>query len=85
MGTTGTGPVRPFPEKMDYKPDIRITYVDERGKEMESKDAFRVLSWKLVDSFVGNAYILIKFQEHGHDILLANFQVPWKRTRKEAN
>ncbi|VDK88079.1 unnamed protein product [Litomosoides sigmodontis] len=46
MGTTGTGPVRPFPEKMEYKPDIRITYVDERGKEMESKDAFRVLSWK---------------------------------------
>ncbi|OZC06495.1 hypothetical protein X798_06517 [Onchocerca flexuosa] len=46
MGTTGTGPVRPFPEKVDYKPDIRITYVDERGKEMESKDAFRVLSWK---------------------------------------
>uniref|UniRef100_A0A1I7W4R8 U4/U6.U5 tri-snRNP-associated protein 1 n=1 Tax=Loa loa TaxID=7209 RepID=A0A1I7W4R8_LOALO len=46
MGTTGTGPVRPFPEKADYKPDIRITYVDERGKEMESKDAFRVLSWK---------------------------------------
>ncbi|VDM96675.1 unnamed protein product [Thelazia callipaeda] len=46
MGTTGTGPVRPFPEKNDYKPDIRITYVDERGKEMESKDAFRVLSWK---------------------------------------
>ncbi|CAG9530104.1 unnamed protein product [Cercopithifilaria johnstoni] len=46
MGTTGTGPVRPFPEKVDYKPDIQITYVDERGKEMESKDAFRVLSWK---------------------------------------
>lgn len=46
MGTTGTGPIRPFPEKTDYKPDIRITYVDERGKEMESKDAFRVLSWK---------------------------------------
>ncbi|KHN88507.1 U4/U6.U5 tri-snRNP-associated protein 1 [Toxocara canis] len=46
MGTTGTGPVRPFPEKNDYKPDIRITYIDERGREMESKDAFRVLSWK---------------------------------------
>uniref|UniRef100_A0A0N5AQA4 U4/U6.U5 tri-snRNP-associated protein 1 n=1 Tax=Syphacia muris TaxID=451379 RepID=A0A0N5AQA4_9BILA len=46
MGTTGTGPVRPFPEKTDYKPDIQITYIDERGREMESKDAFRVLSWK---------------------------------------
>uniref|UniRef100_A0A0M3HLI2 Thiol oxidase n=1 Tax=Ascaris lumbricoides TaxID=6252 RepID=A0A0M3HLI2_ASCLU len=52
MGTTGTGPVRPFPEKNDYKPDIRITYIDERGREMESKDAFRVLSWKLVPSLI---------------------------------
>ncbi|VDN56019.1 unnamed protein product [Dracunculus medinensis] len=46
MGTTGTGPIRPFPEKVDYTPDIRINYVDERGREMEPKDAFRVLSWK---------------------------------------
>lgn len=46
MGTTGTGPVRPFPEKVDYKPDIQITYIDQLGREMESKDAFRVLSWK---------------------------------------
>ena len=55
MGTTGTGPVRPFPEKADYKPDIQITYIDERGREMESKDAFRVLSWKSVDLLIGGS------------------------------
>ncbi|MFH4974329.1 hypothetical protein AB6A40_001038 [Gnathostoma spinigerum] len=46
MGTTGTGPIRPFPEKADYKPEIQITYTDHLGREMEMKDAFRVLSWK---------------------------------------
>uniref|UniRef100_A0A914D9Q7 Uncharacterized protein n=1 Tax=Acrobeloides nanus TaxID=290746 RepID=A0A914D9Q7_9BILA len=46
MGTTGTGPVRPFPEKADYVPKVDITYTDQKGRDLEPKEAFRVLSWK---------------------------------------
>ncbi|GMS80557.1 hypothetical protein PENTCL1PPCAC_2732, partial [Pristionchus entomophagus] len=46
MGTTGSGPCRSFQEKKDYNPELVIEYVDEKGREMEPKDAFRVMSWK---------------------------------------
>uniref|UniRef100_A0A1I8AZM1 U4/U6.U5 tri-snRNP-associated protein 1 n=1 Tax=Meloidogyne hapla TaxID=6305 RepID=A0A1I8AZM1_MELHA len=46
MGTTGTGPTRPFPEKADYTPKIEINYSDKSGRVLEPKEAFRVLSWK---------------------------------------
>ena len=29
MGTTGTGPTRPFPEKPDYKPNVSFVYILE--------------------------------------------------------
>ncbi|KAL3103495.1 hypothetical protein niasHT_002493 [Heterodera trifolii] len=37
MGTTGTGQTRPFPEKAEYEP---------KGRILDPKEAFRVLSWK---------------------------------------
>ena len=61
MGTTGTGPTRPFPEKTDYQPkvdfyvticycshflQIEINYSDKSGRVLEPKEAFRALSWK---------------------------------------
>jgi hypothetical protein len=46
MGTTGSGPIRPFPEMREYKPEIHISYTDKLGREMDEKDAFRHLSWK---------------------------------------
>ncbi|KAF7635704.1 hypothetical protein Mgra_00004798 [Meloidogyne graminicola] len=46
MGTTGTGPTRPFPEKTDYVPKVEISYSDKSGRVLEPKEAFRVLSWK---------------------------------------
>ncbi|KAI1727099.1 SART-1 family domain-containing protein [Ditylenchus destructor] len=46
MGTTGTGPIRPFMEKPDYKPNIEINYSDNKGRVMGAKEAFRALSWK---------------------------------------
>jgi U4/U6.U5 tri-snRNP-associated protein 1 len=46
MGTTGTGPVRPFPEKRDYVPNVEISYTDQKGRILEQKEAFRELSWK---------------------------------------
>ncbi|CAJ0568403.1 unnamed protein product, partial [Mesorhabditis spiculigera] len=35
-----------FCEKKGYKPEVDISYVDNKGRELESKDAFRQLSWK---------------------------------------
>ncbi|KAL3067946.1 hypothetical protein niasHT_037936 [Heterodera trifolii] len=46
MGTTGTGPTRPFPEKAEYEPKIEINYADQKGRILDPKEAFRVLSWK---------------------------------------
>uniref|UniRef100_A0A1I7TYF9 U4/U6.U5 tri-snRNP-associated protein 1 n=1 Tax=Caenorhabditis tropicalis TaxID=1561998 RepID=A0A1I7TYF9_9PELO len=40
------GPVMPFAEKTDYKPDVNISYVDRKGRDMDAKDAYRELSYK---------------------------------------
>ncbi|KAE9548332.1 hypothetical protein FO519_008458 [Halicephalobus sp. NKZ332] len=46
LGTTGSGPLRTFLEKKDYQPQIDITYTDGQGKDMDPKNAFKVLSYK---------------------------------------
>uniref|UniRef100_A0A183BUD5 U4/U6.U5 tri-snRNP-associated protein 1 n=1 Tax=Globodera pallida TaxID=36090 RepID=A0A183BUD5_GLOPA len=46
MGTTGTGPTRPFPDKAEYTPKFEINYADQKGRILDPKEAFRVLSWK---------------------------------------
>jgi len=46
LGTTGSGPLRSFPEKKDYQPQIDITYTDSQGKEIDPKNAFKILSYK---------------------------------------
>uniref|UniRef100_A0A914YLS1 U4/U6.U5 tri-snRNP-associated protein 1 n=1 Tax=Panagrolaimus superbus TaxID=310955 RepID=A0A914YLS1_9BILA len=46
MGTTGSGPLRSFPEKRDYVPNVEIAYTDAQGRDMDQKAAFRVLSHK---------------------------------------
>lgn len=40
------GPVTEFREKMSYKPDVKLEYVDEKGRTLTPKEAFRVLSHK---------------------------------------
>ncbi|TKR89556.1 hypothetical protein L596_013639 [Steinernema carpocapsae] len=46
MGTTGSGPIRTFQEKEGYNPEVKISYTDSHGREMDQKQAFRELSWK---------------------------------------
>uniref|UniRef100_A0A7E4VPS9 U4/U6.U5 tri-snRNP-associated protein 1 n=1 Tax=Panagrellus redivivus TaxID=6233 RepID=A0A7E4VPS9_PANRE len=46
VGTTGSGPIRPFVDKQDYNPQIEIVYTDAQGREMEPKAAFRDMSHK---------------------------------------
>ncbi|KAL3317639.1 hypothetical protein Ciccas_003704 [Cichlidogyrus casuarinus] len=40
------GPLTEFREKSEYKPDIRLSYVDEFGRNMGAKEAFKMLSHK---------------------------------------
>ncbi|VEL43970.1 unnamed protein product [Protopolystoma xenopodis] len=40
------GPLSEFKEKRDYKPDVRLEYVDDLGRRLNSKEAFRQLSHK---------------------------------------
>ncbi|CAI4223442.1 unnamed protein product [Auanema sp. JU1783] len=46
LGTTGRGPIIPFAEKKDYTPKVNLDYVDNKGRTMDPKDAYRELSYK---------------------------------------
>uniref|UniRef100_A0A915I290 U4/U6.U5 tri-snRNP-associated protein 1 n=1 Tax=Romanomermis culicivorax TaxID=13658 RepID=A0A915I290_ROMCU len=41
-----TGPVSEFKEKKDYAPRIKLEYADKKGNLMDTKEAFRYMSWK---------------------------------------
>ncbi|XP_077537115.1 U4/U6.U5 tri-snRNP-associated protein 1 [Haemaphysalis longicornis] len=40
------GPVSDFKEKDAYKPDVRLEYIDDGGRQLNAKEAFRYLSHK---------------------------------------
>lgn len=40
------GPVSDFNEKRNYRPEIQLDYVDDQGRALSSKEAFRYLSHK---------------------------------------
>lgn len=41
-----SGPLTEFKEIKNYKPDVKLEYVDELGRQLNSKEAFRQLSHK---------------------------------------
>ncbi|GIY89963.1 hypothetical protein CEXT_4851 [Caerostris extrusa] len=41
-----TGPVQEFKEKNNYKPDVKLEYIDDNGRRLSAKEAFRYLSHK---------------------------------------
>lgn len=41
-----SGPLMDFDEKSNYKPEVKIDYIDEKGHNMNEKEAFRYLSHK---------------------------------------
>ena len=45
-GDRYNGPLSDFKEKDSYKPDVKLDYVDEKGRLLNQKEAFRVLSHK---------------------------------------
>ncbi len=40
------GPTSDFQEKSNYKPSVKLDYIDEKGHSMNEKEAFRYLSHK---------------------------------------
>ena len=40
------GPVQNFQEKSDYKPNVKLEYIDDSGRRLNQKEAFRFLSHK---------------------------------------
>ncbi|KAG7154951.1 U4/U6.U5 tri-snRNP-associated protein 1-like [Homarus americanus] len=40
------GPVTEFKDKDSYKPDVKLEYVDDEGRKLNAKEAFRYLSHK---------------------------------------
>lgn len=41
-----TGPIQEFREKSNYKPDVKLEYIDDSGRLLTAKEAFRYLSHK---------------------------------------
>ena len=39
------GPTSSFSEKKNYKPTVNLEYIDDNGRAMSSKEAFRFLRW----------------------------------------
>ena len=39
-----SGPVTEFKEKEHYRPDVKLEYVDDNGRRVNEKEAFRLLS-----------------------------------------
>lgn len=40
------GPVSDFKDKINYKPEVNIDYIDDSGRPINQKEAFRYLSHK---------------------------------------
>ena len=65
-----------FPEKKDYNPDIKITYTDDLGRELQKKEVNRTGGGCECRYNLG-------FSPSG---LSSNVsQVPWERLRKKEN
>ncbi|KAF0289979.1 U4/U6.U5 tri-snRNP-associated protein 1 [Amphibalanus amphitrite] len=45
-GGGGGGPVTEFKDKANYKPEVKLEYIDDQGRLLSSKEAFRYLSHK---------------------------------------
>ena len=41
-----SGPTQDFNEKKHYKPEVKLDYIDDSGKLLNQKEAFRYLSHK---------------------------------------
>ena len=55
------GPTSSFTEKKDYKPTVNLEYIDDNGRAMNSKEAFRFLRCGVFDLGCEEESICITF------------------------
>ena len=55
------GPTSSFTEKKDYKPTVNLEYIDDNGRAMNSKEAFRFLRCGVFDLGCEDGLICITF------------------------
>ncbi|ESN94957.1 hypothetical protein HELRODRAFT_102759 [Helobdella robusta] len=67
---SGSGPVVEFKEKDGYRPEIKLEYVDDAGKEMSKKEAFRYLSHKFHGKGSGKKKLEKRMKKAEDDVLM---------------
>lgn len=63
-GYSGGGQVSDFKEKSNYKPDVKLEYVDDNGRILNQKEAFRVLSHKFHGKGPGKNKVDKRMKKH---------------------
>jgi U4/U6.U5 tri-snRNP-associated protein 1 len=61
------GPVTEFREKDAYRPEIKLDYVDEKGRVLDQKEAFRHLSHKFHGKGPGKNKIDKRMKKHDQE------------------
>ena len=66
----GGGPIVEFKEKQGYKPEIKLEYVDDQGREMSKKEAFRTLSHRFHGKGSGKKKLEKRMKKSEEDALM---------------
>ncbi|XP_066987949.1 U4/U6.U5 tri-snRNP-associated protein 1 [Macrobrachium rosenbergii] len=64
------GPVTEFKEKDGYKPDVKLEYVDDEGRKLNAKEAFRYLSHKFHGKGSGKNKTEKRMKKYNEELLM---------------
>ena len=70
------GAVTDFKEKEGYKPEVKITYVDDKGRQMDAKEAFRYLSHRFHGKGSGKKKTEKRIQKYQEELVTFLTLVP---------
>ena len=66
------GSSQPFQEKKEYKPNVKLEYIDDDGRMLNQKEAFRHLSHKFHGKGSGKLKTEKRVKKHQEDSLMRN-------------
>ena len=72
MGGHHGGPTVPFAEKSDFKPNVNLEYIDDSGRKLSTKEAFRYLSHKFHGKGSGKMKTEKRMKKIQEDSLMKN-------------
>jgi len=81
-----SGPTSSFTEKRNYKPEVTLEYVDDGGRGMSQKEAFRFLSHKFHGKGSGKLKIEKRFNKVEHEKLMekmSSIDTPLQTLKKQ--